>query len=87
MFPLKEFDTWEPTANKTCPALKIFFHEAYRKGLTALELHSTSGQNGYASQTMYNVLEGNDDTNNDTVTTITQTVGGTAASTTATAGG
>jgi hypothetical protein len=32
-----------------------------------------SGQNGYASQTMYNILEGDDDTDNNTVTSIIQT--------------
>jgi hypothetical protein len=41
-------------------------------------LHITSGQNGYATQKMYNVLEGNDNTDNDTVTTITQTAATTA---------
>ncbi len=29
IFPLKEFDAWEAMANKTYPALKTFFHEAY----------------------------------------------------------
>jgi hypothetical protein len=28
IFPLKEFDTWETTATKTYPALKMFFQEA-----------------------------------------------------------
>ncbi len=38
-----------------------------------MALHSMSGQNGYGSQTNYNVMEdNNDDTNDDTVTTITQ---------------
>ena len=43
IFPLKEFDTWEATAQKTYPALKTFMHEAYGRRLTALTLRSTSG--------------------------------------------
>ncbi len=73
IFPLKEFDTWELLATKTYPALKKLFHEAYGQHLTAMALHSTSGQNGYATENMYNVLEDDDDTNEDMVTTITQT--------------
>jgi hypothetical protein len=38
-----------------------------------MALHSTSGQNGYATQNICKVLEGKNDTNKDTVTTITQT--------------
>ncbi len=66
---------------KTYPALKTFIHAAYGHRLTALALHSTSGQNGYANQTIYNVLEeGNDeDTKDNTVTTITQTAALTTA--------
>jgi hypothetical protein len=87
MFPLKEFDAWEGMANKTYPALKTFFHEAYGQRLTVLELRSTSGQNRYASQTMYNILEGNYDTDNDTATSLTQTAAVAAAGTTATFAG
>jgi hypothetical protein len=84
IFPLKEFDAWEAVTPKTYPALKTFIHAAYGRRLTALALCSTSGQNGYANQKTYNVLEeGNgEDTNDDTVTTIMQT----AALTTATGG-
>jgi hypothetical protein len=71
IFPLKEFDAWELMANKLYSALKTFFHEAYGQCLMALELRSTSGQNRYASQTMYNILEGNDDTDKDIVMSIT----------------
>ncbi len=69
---------------RTYPALKTFIHAAYGHRLTAMALCSTSGQNGYANQTIYNVMEEgiDDDTNNNTVTTITQT----AALTTATGG-
>jgi hypothetical protein len=42
-----------------------------------MALHSTSGQNGYLTQTMYNVLEGDNNTDKDTVTTITQTAAAT----------
>ncbi len=74
---LKEFDMWEASAIKTYQALKTFFHEAYGQCLTAMALRSTSGQNGYSTQNMYNMLEGNNDTNEDTVTTITQTAAAT----------
>ncbi len=42
-----------------------------------MALHSMSGQNWYATQNMYNVLEGGNDIDKDTVTTITQTVAAT----------
>jgi hypothetical protein len=87
MLLLKEFDAWESMANKTHRALKMFIHKAYRQRLTALELRGTSGQNGYTSQTIFNVLEGDDDTDANTVTTITQTAAMTAASTIAMAVG
>jgi hypothetical protein len=86
IFPLKEFDTWEAVTPKTYPALKTFIHEAYGRRLTAMALRSTSGQNGYANQTIYNVMgdELDDDSDDDTVTTITQTA---AVATTAPSGG
>jgi hypothetical protein len=79
--PLKEFNTWEAVTPKTYPALKTFIHVAYSRRLTALALCSTFGQNGYANQTIYNILEEGNDEDTD-VTTITQT----AALTTATGG-
>ncbi len=74
IFPLKEFDAWDAVTPKSYPTVKTFIHVAYGRRLTALALCSTSGQNGYANQTMYNGLEdGNDDdTNDNTVTTIMQ---------------
>jgi hypothetical protein len=33
VLPLKEFDTWEQTPNKTYPGLKTFIHEAYTRRL------------------------------------------------------
>ncbi len=82
--PLKEFDAWDAVTPKSYPTLKRFIHAAYGRRLTVLALCSTSGQNGYANQTIYNVLEeGNEeDTNNNMVTTIMQT----AALTTTTGG-
>jgi hypothetical protein len=84
IYPLKEFKAWDAVTLKSYPTLKTFIHAAYGCRLTALALRSKSGQNGYANQTIYNLLEeGNEeDTNNNTVTTITQT----AALTTATGG-
>jgi hypothetical protein len=78
IFPLKEFDAWDAVTPKSYPTLKTFIHAAYGHRLTALALCSIAGQNGYANQTMYNVLEdGNDDDiDDDTVTTITQTDAG-----------
>jgi hypothetical protein len=87
MFPLKNFDAWEAMANKTYPALKTFFHKAYRQRLSALELRSMPEQNGYTNQTMYNILEGDDNTANNTATSLIQTVAATAAGTTATFAG
>jgi hypothetical protein len=74
IFPLKEFDAWDAVTPKTHPALKMFIHVAYGCRLTALALCSTFGQNGYANQTIYNVMEEgiDNDTNDNTVTTITQ---------------
>jgi len=81
----KEFDAWEALPIKTWATLKTFFQAAYGRRLTSLALRSTSGQNGYANQMMYNVFEGIDeDTDDDTVTTITPitTVAATATATT-----
>jgi hypothetical protein len=90
IFPLKEFDTWETVTPKTYPALKTFIHAAYGRRLTAMALRSTSGQNEYANQTIYNVMADglDDDSDDDTVTTITQTaaVATTAPSSGATTG-
>jgi hypothetical protein len=83
IFPLKEFDTWDAVTPQTYPALKTFIHGAYGRPLTAMALCSTSGQNGYANQTIYNVMEAglDDDTDDNTVMTVTQ-----AAALTTTAG-
>jgi hypothetical protein len=78
IFPLKEFNAWDAVTPKSYPTLKTFIHVAYGCRLTALVLCSTAGQNEYPNQTMYNVLEdaNDDDTNDDTVTTIMQTDAG-----------
>jgi hypothetical protein len=88
IFPLKEFDAWDAVTPKSYPTLKTFIHVAYSRRLSALALHSTSGQNGYANQMMYNVLEDrhDDDTDDDTVTTITQTDAGATGGTTPSGG-
>ncbi len=78
IFPLKEFGAWDAVSPKSYPTLKTFIHAAYGHCLTALALCSTSGQNEYANQAMSNVSEdGNDDdTNDNTVTTVTLTDAG-----------
>ncbi len=83
IFPLKEFNAWEAVTPQTHPALKTFIHKAYGHRLMAMALHSTSGQNRYTNQTIYNVMEAglDNDTDGNTVTTITQ-----AAALTTTAG-
>jgi len=89
LLPNKEFDAWEALPIKTWATLKTFFQAAYGCRLTSLALRSTSGQHGYANQTMYNVFEGVDeDTDDDTVTTITPitTVAAAATATTGTPG-
>jgi hypothetical protein len=88
IFLLKEFDAWDAVTLKSYPTLKTFIHAAYGCRLTALALCSTSGQNGYANQTMYNILEdGNDDdTIDNTVTTIMQTDAGTTGGATPSGG-
>jgi hypothetical protein len=50
-----------------------FLHEAYGWRLSAIELHNPLGQNGYSlDQNIYHILDGPNDTNNGTVTTVTQ---------------
>jgi hypothetical protein len=72
LLPTKEFDTWEALPIKTWATLKTFFQAAYGHRLTSLSMRSTTGQNGYANQNMYNVFEGiDDDFDDDTVTTVT----------------
>jgi hypothetical protein len=57
-------------AIKTYPALKTFFQEAYGRHLMAIKLRSTTGQNGYTNNNIYNAFKKNDnDTNNKSVTT------------------
>ncbi len=59
-------------------------HKAYGRHLTALALRSTSGQNGYSNQTMYHVFdkEQGNESDKDTVTTITKTAAAGSTSTT-----
>jgi hypothetical protein len=51
IFPLKEFDTWEASATKTYPALKTFFHKAYRQRLTTMALCTHQGKMGTPPRT------------------------------------
>jgi hypothetical protein len=83
IFPLKEFNAWEAVTPQTYPALKTFIHGAYGHCLTVMALRRTSGQNGYATQMIYNVMVAglDDDTDDNTVTIVTQ-----AAALTTTAG-
>ncbi len=84
LLPTKEFDTWEALPIKTWATLKTFFQAAYGRRLTSLAMRSTTGQNGYANQNMYNVFEGlDDDSDDDTVTTVTPITSVAAATTTA----
>ncbi len=86
VLPLKEFDTWEQTPNKTYPGLKTFIHEAYTRCLQSLALRTTTGQLGYApggGTNMFNVL-GSEDEDTDTAEDATTTTANqTAAFTTA----
>jgi hypothetical protein len=88
IFPLKEFDMlWEAMATKMYLALKTFIHQAYRWHLAAIKLSNTLGQNGYGlKQNFYNILDGTNDTDNNTVTTVMQAAAAVTAtgSTTAT---
>jgi hypothetical protein len=82
IFPMKEFEDWEATPNKTWLALKIFIHGVYTWHLVAVGLQSTLAQQGYVpAHNMYNILGagGNNTADKSTAVTITQT---TAAATT-----
>jgi hypothetical protein len=88
VLPLKEFNTWDQTPNKTYPGLKTFIHEAYTRRLQSLALRTMTGQQGYApggGTNMFTILERKDedtDTADDaTTTTATQTGAFTTAST------
>ncbi len=87
VLPLKEFDTWEQTPNKTYPGLKTFIHEAYTRRLQSLALRTMTGQQEYApggGNNMFNVLGSEDkdtDTADDDATTATQTAAFTTVST------
>jgi hypothetical protein len=49
IFPLKDFEDWEAVAVKTFPALKLLFHAAFTKQITAISLGHTSGCHGYTN--------------------------------------
>ncbi len=88
VLPLKEFNTWEQTPNKTYPGLKTFIHEAYTRHLRSRALRTTTGQLGYApggGTNIFNILGSKDEdtetANDATTTTATQTGAFTTAST------
>ncbi len=59
IFPPREFEDWEATANKTYASLKVFVYGAYDQCLVALKLHTT-GQQGYVANhnnNMFRVLK------------------------------
>jgi hypothetical protein len=89
IFPMKEFEDWEATNNKTLTSLKTFVHGALQRRLVAVGIHgTTSGQQGYApTMNPYAMLAENLDSDNNT--TVTQmapaiTVGSTLGNTYAT---
>ncbi len=73
IFPMKEFEDWEATNNKTWTSLKTFVHGAFQRQLVAVRIRgSTSGQQGYAPpMNPYTLLAESLDLDNDT--TVTQT--------------
>ncbi len=73
IFPMKEFEDWEVTNNKTWTSLKTFVHSTIQHQLVAVGIYgSTSGQQGYVPPMNPYVLlaEGLD---SDDDTTVTQT--------------
>jgi hypothetical protein len=44
IFPIKDFDDWEPKALKTWAFMKTYFQAAYTKRLNAISLSHTAGQ-------------------------------------------
>jgi hypothetical protein len=82
IFPMKEFEDWEATINKTWTSLKAFVHGAFHHRLMAVGIRrSTSGQQGCAPpMNPYALLaEGLDLDDNTTVTqtAVAATVGST----------
>ncbi len=78
IFPIKEFKTWVAVPNKTYPGLKTFIHKAYTRRSMAISLRNTAGSLGYkgSNQNAFNIinpLATGDNTDNNNVTTVTQT--------------
>jgi hypothetical protein len=89
IFPLKEFEDWEASNNKTWTCLKVFVHGAFQRRLVAVGIRgSTSGQQGYAPpKNPYALLAESLDLDDDTMVTQTataSTVGSTLGNTYAT---
>lgn len=56
IFPIKEFDDWEPLPNKTWAMMKLYFHDAYTRRLNVISLSQTSGQHGYSNPNQYEIM-------------------------------
>ncbi len=60
IFPMREFEDWEVTNNKSYTALKVFVHGTYAPHLVSVSLHTT-GQHGCVANQhnhyIYNMLE------------------------------
>jgi len=56
IFPIKDFDDWEPKAIKTWALMKAYFQEAYTKRLNAISLSQTAGQQGYTNRNSWEIL-------------------------------
>jgi hypothetical protein len=71
IFPMREFEQWDAIQNKMWPVLKTFVHGAYACKLVVANICTTTGQQGYVPQNMYNVLDKPDDSSADTMATHT----------------
>jgi hypothetical protein len=56
IFPVKDFDDWEPKTNKTWALMKMYFQAAYSKRLNAISLSHTAGQQGYTNRNPYEIM-------------------------------
>jgi hypothetical protein len=76
IFPMREFDTCENSMVKTYPALKTFIHEAYSRHLNSIELCNMSSSLGYTApaNTMYHMLENDDNKNDSTMDIMVATI-------------
>jgi hypothetical protein len=76
IFPMRKFEDWEATVNRSYTALKVFVHGAYVHQLVAIQLRTTgqhSCDDNQHNHNIYNVLEGGAlvTNNNASIATIT----------------